>query len=236
MNRSVRSTALAAAEAATESLDVATVVIGGAIGAWAAYTYYPDTWSGDWRLALTGVVAVVAAVAVNSLAGTILAPMRRLLNKARGTQLQITVRTAPAAPATLDEGLAQVAAATEAHAAHRAAAAAWRIDQSENFLRDETRWRGYEDGDASFFLAPGVWLHYSSTENEYSTRNHCFTLLTGDSGNGQPAFITGVEQIRHRLAARAAGLPVAVPATGDRDENTDDLLTEFTDQLKALEA
>ncbi|MFE7614341.1 hypothetical protein [Streptomyces sp. NPDC057496] len=233
MNRTVRSTALAAAGAATEGLDMATVVIGGAIGAWAAYTYYPDTWSGDWRLALTGAVAVVAAVAVNSLAGVILAPLRRLLNKARGTQLQITARTAPAAPATLDEGLAQVAAATETHAAHRAAAAAWRIDEGDTLLRDENRWRGYEDGDASFFLAPGVWLHYSNSQNGYGTRDRCFTLLTGDGD--EPVFITGVEQIRHRLAARAAGLPVAVPATIARDERTA-LLTELDDQLRALEA
>ncbi|MEU3370307.1 hypothetical protein ABZ734_07420 [Streptomyces sp. NPDC006660] len=41
---------------------------GGAIGAWASHTYSPDTWSGDWRLAFAGGVAVLATITVNSLA------------------------------------------------------------------------------------------------------------------------------------------------------------------------
>lgn len=218
MNRAVRRATVAVADTVTEGLDMVTVVIGGAIGAWAGYTYSPDTWSGDWRLAFAGAVAVVAAVAVNGMADVFLAPLRRLLTKARSTRPQTTTRTAPAAPDTLDEGLAQVAAATENDAAARAASAAWRIDQGDNFLRDEDRWRGYEDGEASFFLAPGVWLHYRSEKNKYGHSEPRFTLLTGDGD--QPVAITAMEQIRQHLTARAAGLPVAVaPAVDDRDDN-----------------
>ncbi|WP_326743386.1 hypothetical protein [Streptomyces sp. NBC_01768] len=235
MNRAVRHATLAVADAATEGLDMATVVIGGAIGAWAGYTYYPDTWSGDWRLAFTGAVAVIAAVAVNSMAGLFLAPLRRLLNKARAQLARTATRTAPAVPATLGEGLAQVAAATENDAASRAADDAWGIDKGDGFLRTEDRWRGYEDATASFFLAPGVWLQYRTEKNQYDRSEARFTLLTGDGD--KPVDITSVEEIRHRLAARAAGLPVS-PATADskdRDEDTG-LLAELDDQLKALGA
>ncbi|MFE7675824.1 hypothetical protein ACFU5N_26915 [Streptomyces albidoflavus] len=235
MNRAVRRATLTVADAATEGLDMVTVVIGGAIGVWAGYTYSPDTWSGDWRLAFAGGIAVVAAVAVNSVAELFLTPLRRLLTKARRTAQPTTTRrrTAPDAPATLSEGLAQAAVATEGDAASRAASAAWRIDQGEGFLRDEDRWRGYEDGEASFFLAPGVWLHYRSTKNEFGHRNPEFVLLTGDGDHPVP--ITNVQEIRHQLAARAAGLP-AVPATGDTEDQVADTIAELDTHLKALEA
>ncbi|MFC8658199.1 hypothetical protein ACFUCT_23810 [Streptomyces parvus] len=232
MNRAVRRATLAVADAATEGLDLVTVVIGGAIGAWAGYTYSPDTWSGDWRLALAGGIAVVAAVAVNSLAELFLTPLRRLLTKARSTARPTTTRRRTA-PATLSEGLAQAAVATEGDAASRAASAAWRIDQGEGFLRDEDRWRGYEDGEASFFLAPGVWLHYRSTKNEFGHHNPEFVLLTGDGD--QPVPITNVQEIRHQLAARAADLPAA-PATDDTEDKVADTIAELDTHLKALEA
>ncbi|KPC76719.1 hypothetical protein ADL35_21135, partial [Streptomyces sp. NRRL WC-3753] len=105
MNRTVRPTILAVAVAATEGLDMGTVVLGGAIGAWAGYTYSPDTWSGDCRLAFAGGVAVMAAVAINAMADLFLAPLRRWLNKARSTtRPQTSGHTAPSAPSTLEEG------------------------------------------------------------------------------------------------------------------------------------
>ncbi|MGW7603184.1 NUDIX domain-containing protein [Streptomyces antimycoticus] len=114
--------------------------------------------------------------------------------------------TGPAVPTSLAEALAQSAAAAEDDAAERAAAAAFSIDRSENFLRDPARWRGYEDGEASFHLAPGIALHYHGAEDERGRRGHHFTLLTSESDT--PVTVTGVAQIRHHLAALAAGLPV----------------------------
>ncbi len=224
MHASVRRTTLAIADAVTEGLDMGTVVIGGAIGAWAGYTYSPDTWSGDWRLAVAGGAAVVSAVAVNGMADLFLTPLRQLLNKARSaTRSQASGHAAPSAPTTLTEGLAQVAAATEDDAAARAASAAWHIDQGENFLRDEDRWRGYEDGEATYYLAPGLWLHYRSETNKYGNTEPRFTLLTGDAD--QPVAITGMAQLRHHLAARATGLPVA-PATATEDRVRDGALAD----------
>ncbi|MEV7160272.1 hypothetical protein AB0N77_37640 [Streptomyces misionensis] len=226
MNRTVRHATLTVADAAAEGLDMVTVVIGGAIGAWAGYTYSPDTWSGDWRLAFAGGVAVVAAVAVNSLAELFLTPLRRLLTKARTTTRPTSMRTAPA---TLDEGLAQVVGATEDDAAARAASAAWRIDKGDNFLRDEDRWRGYEDGEASFYLAPGVWLHHCTAKGKYGDTEPRYTLLTGDGD--QPVVITSMEQIRQHLTARAAGLPVSV---SPKDDDRDDFERAHADLAKVL--
>ncbi|MFJ2847034.1 hypothetical protein ACIPD2_36150 [Streptomyces griseofuscus] len=217
MNRAVRHATLTVADAATEGLDMVTVVIGGAIGAWAGYTYSPDTWSGDWRLAAAGGIAVVAAVAVNSLAELFLTPLRRLLTKARSTAQPTTTTRTRTAPATLSDGLAQVVSATEDDAASRAASAAWRLDKGDNFLRNEDRWRGYEDGEASFYLAPGVWLHHCTAKGKCGDTEPRYTLLTGDGD--QPVVITSMEQIRQHLTARAAGLPVSVPS---KDDDRDD--------------
>ncbi|MEF3117600.1 hypothetical protein [Streptomyces chrestomyceticus] len=227
MNRSARCAVINLADTVTEGTSMVLTLLGGAIGAWAGYTYSPGTWPGDWRLAFAGGVAVVAAVAAGGMADLFLAPLRQLLTTARNTtRPQVGGHTASGAPATLEEGLAQVAAATEADAASRAASAAWHIDQSENFLRDEDRWRGYEDGEASYFLAPGVWLHYRSETNRYGNAEPSFTLLTGDAD--QPVSVTGMAQLRHHLAVRAAGLPVAPATATEACIQGDALAGDFT--------
>ncbi|MBB1244807.1 hypothetical protein GL263_14705 [Streptomyces durbertensis] len=223
MTAPLRQTANTVASSMIEGASMATALIGGAAGAYLGYQLAPVSWSDGARIAVAGAVAVVGAVAIDGLAELVLAPMRRLMWKNRSTA-HISRGSAPAPAATLNEALAQVITATKADAAHRAAGAAYRIDDGDNFLRDENRWRGYEDGEASFYLAPGVVLHYRAERDEYK---HHFTLLTGDSD--QPVRITGMEEIRHQLAARAAGLP-AVPATrsdanGDKADVLDDDLT-----------
>ncbi|MEU3901964.1 hypothetical protein [Streptomyces sp. NPDC045251] len=59
-----------------------------------------------------------------------------------------------------------------------------------------------------------MWLHYRTETNKQGHDESHFTLLPSDGD--QPVPITGMAQIRHRLAARAAGLPLA-PATGTDD-------------------
>ncbi|WP_331722612.1 hypothetical protein [Streptomyces sp. NBC_00122] len=223
MTATLRQTANSVANTMIEGVSMTSALIGGAAGAYLGYQLAPVAWSDDSRIAFAGAVAVVGALAIDGLTELVLAPLRRLMRTR--SPLPSTRRSAPAPAATLDEALAQVTAATEEDAAHRAAGAAIRIDESDNFLGDENRWRGYEDGEATFYLAPGVVLHHRAERSEYK---HHFTLLTGDGE--QPVRITGMEQIRHHLAARAAGLP-AIPATadrnvdGDKDEVLDDDLT-----------
>ncbi|MGI5532524.1 hypothetical protein ACQEVX_35685 [Streptomyces syringium] len=230
MTATLRQTATAVASSMIEGASMAAALIGGAAGAYLGYQLAPADWSDGARIAFAGAVAVVGAVAIDGLAELVLAPMRRLMRTR--SPLPSTRPSAPAPAATLDEALAQAVTATEEDAARRAASAAFRIDDGDNFLRSEDRWRGYEDGEASFYLAPGVVLHHRAERGEYK---HHFTLLTGDGE--MPVAITGMEQIRHHLAARAAGLP-AVPVTADTGDGDEDkaLLSEINDQLKALEA
>lgn len=233
MTATLRQMANTVASSMIEGASMAVALIGGAGGAYIGYQLAPADWSDGARIAFAGAVAVVGAVAIDGLAELVLAPMRRLMCKSRSIA-SVGHRAAPAPAGTLDQALAQVATATEFDAAHRAAGAAFRIDHGDNFLRDQDRWRGYEDGEASFYLAPGVWLHHRTEQGKYE-REHHFTLLTGDGE--QPVAITGMEQIRHHLAARAAGLPAVPAATGagDRDEHKV-ALSGLDDHLKALEA
>lgn len=219
MNRAVRRATLAVADATTEGISMVTVLVGAALGAWAGHTSYPATWPSEWRIAVVASLAVAGAAALNGLAELFLAVVRRRIIAARHPLPSIR-RNAPAAPATLGEGLAQVAAATEADAAARAASAAFTLDEGDDFLRCENRWQGFENGEASYYLAPGVVLHYATTEDKYGRKPH-FTLLTGDGD--QPVTITSIDQIRHLLAARAAGLPAAPVRATRTDDVADDL-------------
>ncbi|MCY0947001.1 hypothetical protein [Streptomyces antarcticus] len=230
MTASLRQATDTVANSMIEGASMASALIGGAGGAYLGYQLAPAAWTDGARIAFAGAVAVVGAVAIDGLAELVLAPMRRLM---RRTPLSVTRASAPAPAATLDEALAQVVVATEDDAAHRAAGAAIRIDHGDNFLGNESRWRGYEDGEASFYLAPGVVLHHRTEKSSYGHRESRFTLLTGDGE--QPVAITGMEQIRHHLAARAAGLP-ATPATADTKDAVADTITELDTHLKALEA
>ncbi|MFI1765221.1 hypothetical protein ACH41H_24620 [Streptomyces sp. NPDC020800] len=202
MNASLRRALLTVADTVTDAADLTTALIGGAAGAWLGYTHYPASWSEDGRLAATGTIALITALALNSLAGVAITPARRTINTRRAVPKAI-VR---AAATSLEEGLAQVAAATAEDAAHRAAEAAWHIDRSSNFLADKTRWRGFENAEAVFYLAPGVYLHHESVEARGRQQSR-FSLVTGDGD--RPVTVTRMEEIHHRLAARAAGLPVA---------------------------
>ncbi|MFB6807098.1 hypothetical protein [Streptomyces sp. NPDC056387] len=215
MTTTLREKANSVANTMIEGVSMTSALLGGAASAYLGYQLVPVAWSDGAHIAFAGAVAVVGAVAIDGLAELVLAPLRRLM---RRSPASVTRAAAPAPADTLDEALAQVATATEADSAHRAASAAFHIDEGDNFLRDEDRWRGYEDGEASFYLAPGVVLHHRAEMGKYG-RQHHFTLLTGDAE--QPVAITGMEQIRHHLAARAASLPAAPATNGDADGDQD---------------
>ncbi|MFE4177156.1 hypothetical protein ACFRR7_34835 [Streptomyces sp. NPDC056909] len=209
MTATLRQTVSTVASSMVEGASMAAALIGGAVGAYISYQLAPASWTGDVRILAAGAAAVVGAVAVDGLAELVLTPLRRLTRKT-GPAARTTRPSAPAPADTLGEALVQVAVATEDDAAERAAIAAYSVDMSDAFLRDETRWRGYEDGEATFYLAPGVMLHHRCAQGQYGPR-HEFTLLSSD---GDEVPVTGIDQVRHQLAARAAGFPVSVPADG----------------------
>lgn len=227
MTASLRQVATTVASSMIDGASMVAALIGGATGAYLGYQITPTSWADSLRITAAGAVAVFGAIAVDGLAEHALTPLRRM------TRIPFvpTRQSAPAPAATLDEALAQVITATEDDAAHRAANGAFRIDDGDTFLRDASRWRGYENGEASFYLAPGVVLHHRAERDAYK---HLFTLLTGDGE--QPVAITGMEQIRHHLAARAAGLPAA-PVTTDTEDGDEHKVSvaELDNYLKAIE-
>jgi hypothetical protein len=215
MTATLRQTVTTVAHSMIESASMAAALMGGVAGAFVGYQLAPTVWSDESRILLAGAAAVVGAVAIDGLAELVLVPMRRLMRTKYGTSRTSLLTPAPAPADTLDQALAQVAVATEDDAANRAATASWRIDKGDSFLRDVDRWRGYEDGEASYYLAPGVWLHHRTDQGKYGDTEPTFTLLTGDGE--QPVVITALEQIRHQLAARTAGLPATPAPSGVTD-------------------
>ncbi|MEW1817774.1 hypothetical protein [Streptomyces diastaticus] len=162
-----------------------TLIVGGTVGALVGYDVTPESWSGDARLAFTGITAASIVGVFDTLV-----PRRRPARSAGR-------RT----PATLPESLAQAVTATKQDAACRAAYATWDIDRSTSYLSDEDQWQGYEDGTASCYLAPGVWLHYRAEKGASGMERSRFALLTGDDEH--PVRIDNVQQIRRQLAARS---------------------------------
>jgi hypothetical protein len=186
------------AAALTDAADAVTLVAGAATGAWAGYTYIPAGLDAVLHLPFTGAAALAGAFAVNAAADLVLAPARRF---AQGIPAYAYAEEHGVVPGDLDEALGQVAVATEADAARRAAQAAYRIDLSKSLLSDVERWRGYTTGDATFYLAPGAVLHHSREEDQYGVPQHRYVLLTSEGPTPVP--ITNIQQLHHELTVRA---------------------------------
>ncbi|WP_185908745.1 hypothetical protein, partial [Streptomyces sp. WAC02707] len=169
-----------------------------ATGAWAGYTYVPAGLDTALHLPFTGAAALTGAFAVNAAADLLLAPARRF---AQGHSAYAYDQEHGTVPGDLDEALDQVAVATEDDAARRAAQAAYRIDLSKSLLSNAERWRGYTNGDATFYLAPGAVLHHHREEDQYGVLEHHYLLLTAEDPTPVP--ITNVAQLHEDLASRA---------------------------------
>ncbi|MFJ8870765.1 hypothetical protein ACIRD6_34080 [Streptomyces sp. NPDC102473] len=166
----------AAALLSTGSVSTSLVIGVGAVHA--AWTLAPAHLFGDLRIIVAGALCVAVAAGTESLLGILLDPLRRRLWSAGSTAAVRGARPTPSAAETQDEGLAQITAATEADSAHRAAIASWSLDHGALFSSEE-RWRGYANGEATFYVAPGVVLHYRLTDGRLAQPE--FTLLTGDA-------------------------------------------------------
>ncbi|MFF4227427.1 hypothetical protein ACFYZH_31895 [Streptomyces abikoensis] len=212
-NIAARRTRIRITEALVDGVSLAGSLLVGAFGTYAAYRLAPATWTGDARLLLAGAAAVVAAISTGDFVESLLAPARRFL-RAQTTAVSTSTKDS-VPPDTLGIALAQAVAATETDAARRAAFGAHVLDDGDGYLGAASRWRGYEDGEATFYLAPGLVLHYRGVPKAYGTAKE-FTLLTSDAD--EPVAITSLAQLRHHLAARAAGLPLAEPMAQREDD------------------
>ncbi|WP_432089136.1 hypothetical protein [Streptomyces sp. bgisy095] len=195
------------AAALTDAADAVTLVAGAATGAWVGYTYVPAGLDAALHLPFTGAAALVGAFAVNAAADLLLAPARRF---AQGIPAYAHAENHGIVPDGLHEALGQVAVATEDDAARRAAQAAYRIDLSKSLLSNAERWRGYTNGDATFYLAPGAVLHHSREEDQYGVLQHHYLLLTAEDPTPVP--ITNVAQLHEDLASRLPGTTEAINA------------------------
>ncbi|MFF6888655.1 hypothetical protein ACFY9F_36390 [Streptomyces sp. NPDC012421] len=187
--------------ALTEAADTVTMLAGAATGAWTGYTYVPSGLDAALHLPYTGAAALAGALVFAAAADQVLIPVRRRLAPSTPLYPPATGARGAAMPGDLDEALGQIGAATETDAAHRAAQAAYRIDLSKTLLSNPDRWRGYTNGDATFYLAPGAVLHHSREEDEYGVPQHHYVLLTAEDSTPVP--ITNIGQIHQDLALRA---------------------------------
>lgn len=103
-----------------------------------------------------------------------------------------------------------VADAVLAPLRRRFAQAAYRIDLSDQLLSNPGRWRGYTNGEATYYLAPGAVLHYSREESERGIAEPLYTLLTADDPTPVP--VTNVRDILDDLSLRARKTAEALDA------------------------
>lgn len=147
-------------QALLDGADMVTMLAGAVSGAVAGYTYYPAAFDADLRLAATGAVALGGVFVFTTVADAVLVPLRRRFAQADFAEMRAAAQTRAAeargvaVPSGLSEALDQVTAAAEDDAARRAAQAAYRIDLSEQLLSNPGRWRGYTNGEATYYLAP----------------------------------------------------------------------------------
>ncbi|MFE2943405.1 hypothetical protein ACFXKG_30780 [Streptomyces sp. NPDC059255] len=202
------------ANSVIEGASATSALFGGAVGAYLGYQTGPASWSGEIRILLAGAAAVVGAVAIDALVDLAIAPLRRRLANSR---YRTPARELPALPGSLADSIATVAAAAAGDAADQAAMAARiKLDRCDDgsFLTAAERWTGYENGEASLFLAPGAQLHFAFADDRHGYPERTFTLLT--SQQDAPVAITTLAQLHQHLLARESGLPVPQPA----DSNT----------------
>ncbi|MFB8044516.1 hypothetical protein ACFC8F_24905 [Streptomyces hydrogenans] len=207
-------------QALFDGADMVTMLAGAVSGAVAGYTYYPAARDSALRLPATGAAALGGAMLFTTATDALLAPLRRRFAQVEVaemravTQIRAAEARGVAVPGGLSEALDQAAAAAKDDAAHRAAQAAYRIDLSNVLLSNPGRWRGYTNGEATFYLAPGTVLHYSREENERGTPEHRYTLLTADDPTPVP--VTNVRDIFDDLTIRASkseALDAVAPST-----------------------
>ncbi|APE26786.1 hypothetical protein [Streptomyces venezuelae] len=203
-------------QALLDGVDMVTMLAGAVSGAAVGYTYYPATLNADLRLAATGAVALGGTFLFTTVADAVLAPLRRRFAQADIADMRAAAQTRAAeargvaVPIGLSEALDQVTAAAEDDAARRAAQAAYRIDLSDQLLSNPGRWRGYTNGEATYYLAPGAVLHYSREESERGIAEPLYTLLTADDPTPVP--VTNVRDILDDLSLRARKTAEALDA------------------------
>ncbi|WP_329046647.1 hypothetical protein [Streptomyces sp. NBC_01422] len=178
-----------------DTSSIATSLAIGVAAAQAAWTFTPDHWFGDLRIIAAGALCVAVTAGTESLLTIILGPLRSTLWVSPTAATADPFTSAPPVAETSEEGMAQLTAATIADAAHRAAIASWSVDHGA-FLNSKERWRGYANGDATFYLAPGAILHCQFAPDHNLPK---FTLLTSKADF--PVKVSTIRQVLDHLVS-----------------------------------
>jgi hypothetical protein len=207
MNENTTTLRRAAGEAVTEGVCMLAFAGSGAVGAWLVHRIVPTTWSATAVILLSGVGAILLGAPVYGSVDRAIQPLRRILRRPANA---LARQASSSTSGTIESALAEVTAATETDAARQAARDTCLFAVgTDHFLRDATHWCGYENGEATFHLTDDLVIHYRSNQTRYGRKEE-YTLLSSNPDD-DPVRITSLAQIRHHLAARAAGLPVSQP-------------------------
>ncbi|MYW00384.1 hypothetical protein [Streptomyces sp. SID3343] len=155
--------------AVLDAVGTSICVVVGALGAVVAY-HHTTTVPGEWRAAIVGAAAVIAAIVGDGAAQHILGPVHQRLYSARQANEEGTPL-----PEGLDERLALLVDRDQEHIAARRA---YQLDTAGVWLTDPDLWQAHRDG-ASMHFADGFRLIWHADETPYAGDE--FTLAMPDS-------------------------------------------------------
>ncbi|MCX4598314.1 hypothetical protein OG819_55240 [Streptomyces sp. NBC_01549] len=170
------------------------VVVGATVGR-IAHARTTDRHGPASRLAVGVAAGLAAAIVTDS-----------VLNTATGTWRSTLNGTVPEAPAaSYDQARPRIAAQAATDAA-RKAKSRWYWSDLRNPARHDALWHGYEDGTATYYLAPGQYLRYQPDHSDLGTTlsagwTEQYTLETGDGTTvlTGPAHLLQLLDSRHTM-------------------------------------
>ncbi|WP_331736876.1 hypothetical protein OG426_55560 (plasmid) [Streptomyces canus] len=152
------------------------------------------------RLAAGVAAGLAAAVITDSLLNPATSSWRNALNG-----------SAPHAPAaTFDQARPRIAAQVAADAAHKAKAR-WYWNDRRNPIPSDALWHGYEDGTATYYLTPGLYLRYQPDYRDLGIKRSLgwteqYSLETGEGTTvlTGPAHLLELLDSRHSMPVPAS--------------------------------
>ncbi|MGW2050801.1 hypothetical protein ACWCPF_37355 [Streptomyces sp. NPDC001858] len=175
------------------------VVVGATVGR-IAHAHTTDRHGFASRLAAGVAAGLAAAIVTDS-----------LLNTATGTWRSTLNGTAPQAPATsYDQARPRIAAQAATDAAHKAKSR-WYWSDLRTPAPSDALWHGYEDGTATYYLAPGLYLRYQPDHRNLGIKRSVgwteqYSLETGEGTTvlTGPAHLLELLDSRHTMPVPAA--------------------------------
>ncbi|MFM9681666.1 hypothetical protein [Streptomyces brasiliscabiei] len=183
------------------------VVVGTTVGR-LAHARTTDRKGPASRLAAGVAAGLAAAVITDSLLNTATSSWRSTLNG-----------SSPQAPAaTFDQARPRIAAQAAADAAHKAKSR-WYWSDLRNPAPSDALWHGYEDGTATYYLAPGLYLRYQPDHLDLGTKRSVgwteqYSLETGEG----TTVLTGPAHLLELLDSLQEEATTTAVVAGERSE------------------